>query len=149
MVICKSKLEGKPRMEMIEVGLVACAKTKSANRQPARDLYLSHLFLLASRYCEETYAHWFILSARYGLVHPSEILDPYDETLAEFTPRARDEWAGRVAKRANDIFEGKKVLWYYHAGGWYAKLLSKRLSGRRPLEGLGIGQQISWYLDRL
>jgi hypothetical protein len=135
---------------MLSVGLVACAKTKSARKQEAKDLYLSHLFLLASRYCAENYAQWHILSARYGLLSPLEEIEPYDETLGEFTPPAREKWAERVIAQARRLYVPEQTLFHFHAGGWYAKLLAGRIGGSRlPLAGLGIGRQIAWYLDRL
>lgn len=134
---------------MTSIGLVACAKTKASTRQPAKELYLSHLFMLARRYCEANYKHWYILSASHGLLAPNTIINPYDETLKYFTPDARKKWAERVITEARKI-EIADPLFVFHAGGWYAKLLAGHIGDSSlPLKGLGIGQQIAWYLERL
>jgi hypothetical protein len=138
---------------MLNIGLVACAKTKSGSKQMAKDLYLSHLFMLASRYCEANYDCWFILSACHGLLEPNQIIEPYDETLKTFRPGARQNWAERVIRQTKaqvDRMNGADVLWNFHAGSWYAKLLAGHIGNSRlPLKGLGIGQQINWYVERL
>jgi hypothetical protein len=82
--------------ERVSVGLVACAATKAATPQPARSLYRSELFRRASAYAERTYDHWFILSARHYLVHPGEILAPYDQTLKGMRRDEVDHWASVV-----------------------------------------------------
>jgi hypothetical protein len=138
---------------MITVGLVACAKTKSGSPQFAKDLYLSHLFMLASRYCEANYDAWYILSASHGLLEPNRIIEPYDETLKTFTPAARERWAERVIKQSKILLEkmnSADVVFYFHAGSLYAKLLAGQIGNScLPMKGLGIGQQINWYLNRL
>ncbi len=134
---------------MTSIGLVACAKTKSRERQAAKDLYLSHLFMLARRYCEENYDYWYILSAYHGLLHPGSVIDPYDATLKTFRPDAREQWAARVICQAQaEQFDDPYFV--FHAGGHYAKLLAGRIGDSNlPMKGLGIGQQINWYLERL
>lgn len=134
---------------MATIGLVACAKTKASDAQPAKDLYLSHIFLLAKRYCEENYERWYILSACHGLLLPETIIEPYDYTLATFSPAARENWRQIVIGQIK-AKENGDPLFCFHAGGWYAKLLAGHVGDSLlPLKGLGIGQQIAWYLERL
>ena len=46
-----------------------------------KDLYRSVWFLKARACAEAVGSCWFILSAEYGLVHPDEMIEPYEMTL--------------------------------------------------------------------
>lgn len=85
-----------PAADHVTIGLVACAKTKAATAQPARQLYRSELFRRAAAYAEATYDHWFILSAQHYLVHPDEILEPYDKALQRMSAADRRHWGWSV-----------------------------------------------------
>lgn len=67
----------------LHIALVGCGKSKLPHPAPARLLYIGSLFKAARRYVEDAgYDAWWILSARHGLVHPDEITEPYEATLA-------------------------------------------------------------------
>jgi len=133
---------------MPSIGLVACGKAKLDHPAPARDLYTGTLFRFARAYCERTYDTWYILSARHGLVLPEAVIAPYDQTLAGASRDARRRWATWVADQLWAL--GVEGRFYLHAGEDYADFLAPQLSVvRRPLQGLGIGQQLHWYKERL
>lgn len=81
---------------MTSVGLVACSATKLARPAPARELYSSPLFRMASVVAEAHHDHWLILSAKYGVVHPDEVVAPYNRALSVMDKFDRMAWAGRV-----------------------------------------------------
>ena len=85
----------------LQLGLVACSRTKANRPVPARELYASPLFRAASAYAERKYGsgRWLILSARYGLVDPDRILSPYDLSLGQLTAHQRGP--GATASRSN------------------------------------------------
>jgi hypothetical protein len=56
--------------------LVSCVSKKRCTPAPAREFYTSDWFLKARDYVERDGSPWFILSAKYGLVSPSQILRP-------------------------------------------------------------------------
>src|SRR3954471_8996997 len=64
-------------------------------RATAADLYVSSLFKKARTYAERR-GRWFILSALHGLLDPSEVIAPYDETLKKMPARKRREWGQKV-----------------------------------------------------
>ncbi len=70
----------------MHIGLVGCVKEKVRHPAPARDLYSSALFR-SRRFVEGRCDRWFILSTGHGLVDPLQVLDYYDETLANL-PRS-------------------------------------------------------------
>lgn len=64
--------------------IVQCTaeKAETDRKLPAKDLYMeSRLFEAQRRYAEAYGDHWFILSAKHGLLSPEEEIRPYDEKL--------------------------------------------------------------------
>ena len=108
------------------IALVSCVKQKQSVPAPARDLYTSALFSKARRYAESHAGRWFILSAKYGLVAPDQVIDPYEQTLNTMAARERREWARRVHGQmwgARMLRPGVRFVWL--AGAAYQNELSK------------------------
>jgi hypothetical protein len=63
----------------LDIGLIACSRTKADRPSLARELYVSPLFRAARAYAERRHGpgQWLILSARYGLVDPDKVLAPH------------------------------------------------------------------------
>lgn len=59
---------------MSRVFLVACVSAKRTWKFPARDLYDSPWFRGARSFVESQGGHWFILSAKYGLLDPTRVI---------------------------------------------------------------------------
>lgn len=98
----------------LRVALVSCGKSKAAHPAPARDLYTGSLFRAARRYVEASgYDAWWILSARHGLVHPDEIIRPYEATLAGRSVEDLQRWANKVDSRLRCANYG---VWSQHGG---------------------------------
>lgn len=72
--------------------LVGCVKTKLANPAPAKALYQSALLARRRAYAERTGRPWFVLSSRWGLVHPDEVIAPYDMYLGNQPMSYRRAW---------------------------------------------------------
>lgn len=175
-----------PVGDHVSIGLVGCGKRKLDRPAPARDLYQGELFRRAAAYCEATYDHWFVLSAQHYLVHPDEILAPYDRTLAKMTVADRRHWAGMVesglrcghgcmttgrdwpnetprlqlGRWVSEDRDHRRADVYLHAGNDYCGALLAELARmgahdrrwlrvHRPVQGLGIGEQLHWYGARL
>lgn len=60
-----------------ELCLVSCVSKKNDYPCLARDLYVSPWFVGARRYEESLGVPWYILSAKYGLVAPDQVIAPY------------------------------------------------------------------------
>jgi len=134
------------------IGLVGCVKEKARSPRPARDLYISDLFRGRRAYVERSCNEWWILSAKYGLVHPDEMLAPYDETLKKAGRAFRRHWSmevlaavvERVAPVAGDSFE-------IHAGAEYRDyglvqgLTERGFPVEIPTEGMVFGVQLQFY----
>lgn len=136
---------------MSRVCLVACAKKKQESKEPAEDLYDSTLFNLARRYAELHSDTWFILSAKYGLLSPKEIIEPYDLTLKDLSRAERRDWAARVENQLRKVLKpGDSVVML--AGVLYRQDLVPLLELRGlktiiPLKGLSIGRQQKRLID--
>lgn len=136
------------------IGLVGCVKEKATRPLPARDLYTSALFAGRRRYVESSCDEWWILSAKYGLVHPGDELAPYDVTLKGAGRAELRDWSGRVLTliderirpRPGEVFE-------IHAGAEYRDfglldgLGSLGCTVEIPTEGMSIGHQLRFYKE--
>lgn len=65
------------------LAIVGCGRSKLPFATPARDLYTGNLFRAARAHVEAEGVRWLILSAYHGLLNPSEVIEPYDWTMAE------------------------------------------------------------------
>lgn len=130
------------------IGLIACTKSKLNRPAPARELYsASDLFSKAAAYCDAYLDGWFVLSAKYGLVEPERLLEPYDVTLKRMPSSERRRWGTQVAQQLRQLGE---VALEAHAGAAYVRpLLEAGVVLEEPLRGLAIGPRLSWYKERL
>ena len=138
---------------MATVGLISCVSKKQAKSAEAKDLYTSPLFTKSRQYVERSCDTWFILSAKYGLLAPNDLIDPYEETLNEKSASERKAWADRVWSQLGPrLHSGDRVV--ILAGERYREHLLSRIVqlGCRvetPLQGLGIGRQLEWLTTKL
>ena len=115
----------------------------------AEDLYVSSWFKKARTYVTTNAAPWRILSAKHGLLHPDEMIEPYEVTLNKMPIAERRAWAASVLVALRPLMhDGDAVV--ILAGERYRQFLvpELRAQGIRvhvPLEGLGLGQQLRWF----
>lgn len=128
--------------------LVSCVKTKQSSKAPAKDLYASDWFSKARTVVESKGAPWFILSAKYGLVSPKDIIAPYELTLNKMPVADRRRWAeevlGKIGRMAT---KPKRIVMF--AGARYREFLQPGLEAMGievdvPMVGLAFGEQLSW-----
>jgi hypothetical protein len=133
---------------MRKICLVACVSTKMPNRAPAKDLYVSALFQKARAFATSRFDDWRIISAKYGLLAPDQMIDPYEQTLTNMPKEARLQWADRVFMAVIEDFKPDALLAFVagerYREGLVTKLAEKGYTIRVPLEGLSIGTQLSW-----
>jgi hypothetical protein len=129
--------------------LVACVAGKLDRPAPAAALYTSDWFRKAAAYVEAIGAPWRILSAKHGLLHPAEVVAPYDVTLGGMAHDwERLAWGDRVMQGLWELVDdGAPVVLL--AGKTYREPIAAQPSARAycwraPMEGLGIGEQKAW-----
>lgn len=135
------------------IHLLSCVGKKQPVSTPARDLYISSWFRKARSYTESTGRPWFILSAKHGLVHPDELISPYDLTLNTMPIAARRQWACRVLTQLEPYLDGAGSV-VFLAGQRYREFLDPSLRSRGlavsvPMEGMRIGEQLRWLTKML
>jgi hypothetical protein len=127
---------------------VSCVGRKNSATAAAMDLYSSAWFKKARDFAESKECPWYILSAEYGLVSPSQIIEPYEKTLNTMPVAERRLWAEKVnsqIERNVPQLERAVLL----AGLRYREFLTGHLSRRNivvevPMKGLRIGEQLAW-----
>ena len=133
--------------------LVSCASGKRLTRTPARCLYTSGWFRKARAYVESTGWPWFVLSAKYGLLSPERIVEPYNETLNEMSKFEQCLWSWKVLGNLEPHLEGVDSV-VILAGESYREFLEPELRDRGfgvcvPMRGLRIGEQLSWLKEHI
>jgi hypothetical protein len=135
------------------VALVACVAKKLSTPAPAKDLYISPLFKFARRYAESRADMWYILSAKYGLVNPEEVISPYEQTLNRMSSHTRRNWSRLVLSMLYDegIQSGDTTI--FLAGERYRSRVEEELSAKGvlvevPMLGLSIGRQLQWLKNQ-
>lgn len=136
----------------MRVGLVGCVKKKRDGPAPAAELYISDLFRGRRQVVEQTCDRWFILSAKHGLVAPDTVIEPYDVAMSQLGRARRRAWSSDVLQALHRELGGLAGhVFEIHAGADYIEFgLQTGLEvagGRveRPLQGIVIGHQLSWY----
>ncbi len=130
--------------------IVSCTKKKIWDINPnapkkvqAKDAYVGNLFKLGKKLAEKLKAPWFIISAKYGILKPTELIENYNVTIDEtdLTPEI-------VRKQLVEkgVFKFKKLV--VLASTKYCNLIEKaaELLGiivETPLKGLPLGMMLA------
>jgi hypothetical protein len=139
------------RREGADVILVGCVRTKKAVASAACELFASPLFEGRRRYAAGAGRPWYILSAKFGLLAPGDVIGPYDVYLADQSPGYRKAWGEFVTAQLEQHEQGlggRRIE--VHAGAAYADPLRGPLAARGavlavPLAHLRQGEQLAWY----
>jgi cytoplasmic iron level regulating protein YaaA (DUF328/UPF0246 family) len=135
---------------MKTVVLIACASKKLTHRAKAADLYQSDLFRKSLAYARKVGTSVFILSAKHGLIRPEDAIDPYDVTLKTMSSAEVKAWSDRVFRQLANATDVRNDHFIFLAGERYRRDLVPQLSFVEvPLEGLRIGEQLSFLSKRL
>lgn len=139
--------------------LIACSKTKSfkneGERIEAGDAYCSPLFQKSKQWAELRGYPYAIISAKYGLIFPDEVIQDYDLTLNELNKKQLENWKRNVAEQIEDYGRWKVGVESWEdmpriialAGKSYTDNLEDALEYRieieEPLKGLQVGERLS------
>jgi hypothetical protein len=134
--------------------LLGCVKTKRQEPAPAKDLYISPLFLKRRAYAASTGLPWFVLSSQWGLVHPDQILGPYDMYLPDQPAAYRKAWGEFVAEQLNVLHPlSAGAVVEIHAGSAYIDAVREPFARRgisvtSPVDASSMGETLHWYGDQ-
>lgn len=150
-------------MTQATLALIGCSKSKRHTLPgefvKARDLYTGDLFRRRVEYAETRGIAWVVLSGSGALLCPNAPVRNYDRTLADMTAIERASWHAEICYQVIDQVEQmgchrpSDATIQLHAGRLYCEPLQQLLEALgvsvvRPLQGLGIGKQKSYYLDQ-
>lgn len=132
---------------MEKIFLVSCVGKKKKSRAPAEELYTSPLFRKSRAVALAHGDKWFILSAKYGLVDPHTTIEPYDETLNSMPTSQRIAWADSVIRELRVVIKAGDQVTFLAGQRYRDRLIpflrEEGIEVKVPLEGLGIGRQLS------
>ena len=147
-------VERRPAQFEKVIYLVSCSKSKLCVPAPAKELYAaSSWFSKARDYVKRQGQPWFVLSAKHGLVHPDEVISPYDCTLTTMGRAERCRWADGVLAELLQHLDGVATVTFL-ASVPYREFLVPALLGRGlrvsiPMKGMKQGEQGRWLKEQL
>ena len=131
--------------------VIGCGKRKQAVPKPAGDLYTGSLFRACKRYAEAQGARWAILSAEHGLVLPERELAPYDRKLGlrgaelqDWSREAAYQYVQAFGTEPCECLAGHPYAWPFRNALWW----NHDVRCTEPLQGLELGQRLSWLKAR-
>lgn len=111
---------------MSRILITSCSATKLGEPAEAAEFYQGQLFKLVKRYAElstpRVFAAWAIVSAKHGLVMPSQVVEPYDMSLGSLSSAERSAWRDRVRQELVNQW-GAGAIYSVYAGADYAAAL--------------------------
>jgi hypothetical protein len=131
--------------------LIGCVQTRNAVASAASELFAGPLFEERRRYAAASGLPWYILSAKFGLLVPDDVIGPYDMDLATQSPGYRKAWGQFVAAQLDareHALRRRRIE--VHASAAYVDSLRAPLAGRGaglalPVAHLRLGEQLAWY----
>lgn len=135
----------------MQVALISCVSKKSKSKAMAKDMYVSPLFRGAYKYAKSLNVDKiFVLSAKYGLLEETDIIEPYNETLNTKKQTEIQQWADTVIASLSKKVNLQEDVFVFLAGEKYRKHLIRNMRHYQiPLEGLSIGKQLAFYKERV
>ena len=133
--------------------LVGSARSTLAEAAPARDLYTGALFVRRRRYAESSGRPGFVVSARWGLVAPGEVIAPHDVVLADTTPAYRHGWAQFVVGQLEALLPLADLVLEVHAGDHVLDALRAAVEQAGativdPVDAHSLTETLAWYDSR-
>lgn len=128
----------------MKIAFIACSKSKKIGTMEAKLLYSApDLFTKSYLYAKKHYDKIFILSAKYGLLNPDDIISTYNDTLNDKSKEQKKIWALSVLDKLTREL-------YFLCGNNYRQFLWELPNPKfAPLKNLGIGKQLKFLKDGL
>ena len=130
---------------------ISCVKSKQSRACEAKNLYVSSLFRKMLAVAERRKPlKIFILSAKYGLLNPDDVIEPYEQTLKNMKKPDRVAWAKKVIEELRQQTDLRRDHFVFLAGMPYRENLVPQIKHYSvPMEGLSFGRQLQWLDEQL
>ncbi|SFL38148.1 DUF6884 domain-containing protein [Geodermatophilus ruber] len=134
----------------LRVVLVGCSSSKAPTPRPAAELFTGGAFGKARDLARSSGLPWYVLSAKWGLLDPDEVVAPYDVYLGDRSTEYRTAWGAWVVAQLADRHDLRGAVVEVHAGRTYCDPLAAPLAAagatlHQPLAGLRQGERLAWY----
>lgn len=135
----------------MRIGIVGCSKIKLKNAAAAKDLYTSRYFKTSFAWASKFTDKVFIVSSKYGLLHPDKVIQPYDYTFSKSVKTASgpipkeviNAWGARAASQLRLILRpGDELI--FLAGKEYFEPIIRSIGPvkwQAPFKHFGIGSR--------
>lgn len=133
-----------------DVVLVGCTQSKAASARPAAELFTGACFVKARALAERSGKPWYVLSGKWGVPAPDDVVAPYDVYLGNQGKGYQQAWGAWVLAQLRQLHRLEGAVVEVHAGSTYVEPLRRPLAAagatlRTPLAGLPMGKQLAWY----
>ncbi len=137
-------INGRAKFSGRRIFLISCVKGKKPFRARAADLYDSALFRKMFQYAQgHSPDAVLILSAKYGLLDPDDVIDPYELTLKTMPISEVKVWAARVVEQLRRRADLERDHFTVLASERYRRYVLPHLRHCCvPMKGLRFGQQL-------
>lgn len=100
----------------------------------------SSLFSKAFKYCELNFDKILILSAKYGVLEPSQVIEPYDETINKFSKKQREMWFEKCKNQIAHLVKDENSFFFFSGKNYEMPLPNSFY----PMRGMGIGKRLKF-----
>lgn len=85
---------------------VPCGKRKVNHKTEARDMYIGSYFKECYNTANLIYPenHIYILSAKYGVLKATDLIEPYDVTFKDMNKKEKEEYKRRINEQLKNMF---------------------------------------------
>lgn len=116
----------------MRLAILNCKKRKQNYPCPASEMYSrNYAFRVMYTYVKRNYDAVAILSARYGLILDTEVIEPYDDVIDSLTEIEKEAWATRVL--GNPLWSQYDEIDLHISRAYYT-----------PIEGRVRANKITW-----
>lgn len=130
----------------MKVVIAQCTSKKRDKAAFAKELYDPSDYFEKQRDYAELADEWWVQSAKYGLVHPNQTMEPYDLHAKDVDDP--NQWAWNIAVTIGRKYNPNETAIEILGGKTYADPLVPELERRgfevhEPLRGLKIGERMA------
>lgn len=113
----------------MKIAIITCGSLKKSYACPASEMYSDgRFFNTMKKFVENTYDKYYILSGKYGLLEPNQIIEPYSDVvffaqkifkkrgLKAQPKQYKLDWAEKVSEQSS--FGNNEVNWHINIYYW-------------------------------
>nr|DAQ28197.1 MAG TPA: YaaA [Caudoviricetes sp.] len=131
---------------------IGCGKRKNSYKCPAKMMYQGNFFKTCLSYAKTLTVenNIYILSAKYGVLNLTDIIEPYDKTLNNMDRQEKAQWSKMVKHQLQEKNLLGKEAMFLCGKNYYISILDNFSRALIPLAGLsGMGYQIQWMKNKM